>query len=110
MLQATHFAMAQQDVRYYLNGMLLELQGNRLRGVATDGHRMAVGELRLSGSVEGTQRVIAPRKSVIEMLRVLGDGEDSAELRVGRDQFTLLAGRVEFRSKVIEEAFRTMNV
>lgn len=107
LLQGTHFAMAQQDVRYYLNGLLLELSGSRLRVVATDGHRMAVGETRLAAPVADTSRVIAPRKSIIEMLRVLADGGEgtTAQLRVDRDHFSLSCGRVEFRSKVIDGSF-----
>lgn len=106
LLQGTYFAMAQQDVRYYLNGLLLELTGSRLRVVATDGHRMAVGETRLAAAAAENRRVIAPRKSIIEMLRVLGDGSDGvAQLRVDRDHFSLVCGRVEFRSKVIDGSF-----
>lgn len=105
LLQGTQFAMAQQDVRYYLNGLLLEVQGARLRAVATDGHRMAVGVARLPAPSPEPMRVIVPRKSVIEMLRVLGDGDEPAQLRLGRDRVGLACGGVEFHSKVIDGSF-----
>jgi DNA polymerase III subunit beta len=105
LFQGTQFAMAQQDVRYYLNGLLLEVQGTRLRAVATDGHRMAVGALRLPAGAGESLKVIVPRKSVIEMLRVLGDDQESAQLRIGRDQVVLACNGIEFRSKVIDGSF-----
>jgi DNA polymerase-3 subunit beta len=62
LLEKTHFSMAQQDVRYYLNGMLLEIDGQSLRAVATDGHRLALCETTLEGRAKTSQQVIVPRK------------------------------------------------
>ena len=68
--------MAQQDVRYYLNGMLLETEGKALRAVATDGHRLALCEAQLDEPREVGQQVIVPRKGVLELQRILGgEGE-----------------------------------
>ncbi len=60
LLEKTHFSMAQQDVRYYLNGMLLEIEGQSLRAVATDGHRLALCETELSARAKTSQQVIVP--------------------------------------------------
>jgi DNA polymerase-3 subunit beta len=68
--------MAQQDVRYYLNGMLLEIDGALLRAVATDGHRLALCETALaSEKAKNSQQVIVPRKGVLELQRVLNEDE-----------------------------------
>ena len=75
LIERTHFAMAQQDVRYYLNGMLLELREGHIRAVATDGHRLAMCEAKTATG--DTIQVIVPRKGVLELNRLLdGDGEE----------------------------------
>ena len=66
LIEKTHFSMAQQDVRYYLNGMLLETSGKFLRAVATDGHRLALSQAEMSASFDD-QQVIVPRKGVLEL-------------------------------------------
>src|SRR6204780_842469 len=71
LLEKTHFSMAQQDVRYYLNGMLLEIDGRLLRAVRTDGHRLALSEATLESKAKSSQQVIVPPKGVLEPLRVL---------------------------------------
>lgn len=103
-IEATYFAMAQQDVRYYLNGMLFEVQDGRCRLVATDGHRMAVTELPVAAAQEA-RRVIVPRKTVIEALRLLADDDTPARLGLGSDHVTLSAAEVVFKSKVIDGSF-----
>ena len=82
LLEKTHFSMAQQDVRYYLNGMLLEIDGLVLRAVATDGHRLALCETALAAKAKNSQQVIVPRKGVLELQRVLTD-EGVAEVAIG---------------------------
>src|ERR1700686_4850175 len=73
LIDKTHFSMAQQDVRYYLNGLLLETDGKSLRAVATDGHRLAICEMVLKDpGRSGQQQVIVPRKGVLELQRILG--------------------------------------
>ncbi|MBC7160789.1 MAG: DNA polymerase III subunit beta [Immundisolibacter sp.] len=104
-IEATHFAMAQQDVRYYLNGMLFEINAGKVRLVATDGHRMAITELPLELAPELNRRIIVPRKTVIEALRLLSDDESPARLCVGVDHLTLSAADIVFKSKVIDGSF-----
>src|SRR5512137_1504984 len=75
LLKAAEFAMAQQDIRYYLNGMLLVFDGASLQAVATDGHRLSWASLDVAGSYQ-RQEVIVPRKPVLELGKLLGDSED----------------------------------
>jgi len=103
LLDRTHFSMAQQDVRYYLNGMLLESDGKMLRTVATDGHRLALCEMDLGTGGKG-QQIIVPRKGVIELQRLLGnDGE--LELTVGTNHIRVQIGDIRFTSKLIDGRF-----
>ena len=71
LIEKTHFAMAQQDVRYYLNGTMLETSGKTLRAVATDGHRLSLAETELADAGTGAQQVIVPRKGILELQRIL---------------------------------------
>src|SRR5210317_131800 len=81
LIDKTHFSMAQQDVRYYLNGMLLETGAKQLRAVATDGHRLALCQAELEGDDLDEQQVIVPRKGVLELQRLMsGDGDLDIEL------------------------------
>ena len=104
LIDKTHFSMAQQDVRYYLNGMLLESEGGTLRAVATDGHRLALCEANLSTRVTGKQQVILPRKGVLELQRMLGD-EGEVELAVGTNHVRCTIGEIRFTSKLIDGRF-----
>jgi DNA polymerase-3 subunit beta len=103
LLEKTHFSMAQQDVRYYLNGMLLEIDGVVLRTVATDGHRLAVCETTLT-KPRPAQQVIVPRKGVLELQRVLTD-EGVAELAIGSNHVRAQIGDIRFTSKLIDGRF-----
>lgn len=104
LLGKTHFSMAQQDVRYYLNGMLLEIEGEILRAVATDGHRLALCEKPLSRKAKTAQQVIIPRKGVLELQRILGD-EGVCELAIGSNHIRAQIGDVRFTSKLIDGRF-----
>ena len=104
LLQKTHFSMAQQDVRYYLNGMLLEIEGASLRAVATDGHRLALCETTLETKPKSSQQVIVPRKGVLELQRVLTD-EGEAELAIGTNHVRAQIGSIRFTSKLIDGRF-----
>ena len=104
LLEKTHFSMAQQDVRYYLNGMLLEIDGDNLRAVATDGHRLALCEAALSERAKSSQQVIVPRKGVLELQRVLAE-EGVAELAIGTNHVRAQIGNVRFTSKLIDGRF-----
>lgn len=104
LVEKTHFSMAQQDVRYYLNGMLLEIDGQVLRAVATDGHRLALSEAPLSVKAKTSQQVIVPRKGVLELQRVLTE-EGDAELAIGTNHVRAQIGDVRFTSKLIDGRF-----
>jgi DNA polymerase-3 subunit beta len=103
LLDKTHFSMAQQDVRYYLNGMLLETDGKMLRTVATDGHRLALCEMDLPSKGNG-QQVIVPRKGVLELQRLLGT-EGDVVITIGSNHIRAQIGDVRFTSKLIDGRF-----
>src|SRR6516164_7470896 len=105
LIDKTHFSMAQQDVRYYLNGLLLETDGKALRAVATDGHRLALCEMELaSGKAKTTHQVIVPRKGVLELQRILGT-EGTIDLAVGTNHLRAQIGDIRFTSKLIDGRF-----
>ena len=104
LIDKTHFSMAQQDVRYYLNGMLLEIDGKSLRAVATDGHRLALCETELTSRATSAQQVIVPRKGVLELQRILG-GDGTFELAVGTNHVRAQIGDIRFTSKLIDGRF-----
>ena len=104
LLEKTHFSMAQQDVRYYLNGMLLEIDGQSLRAVATDGHRLALCETSLETKAKTSQQVIVPRKGVLELQRVLTE-EGTADVAIGTNHVRAQIGDVRFTSKLIDGRF-----
>src|SRR5580693_4120449 len=104
LIDKTHFAMAQQDVRYYLNGMLLETEGTALRAIATDGHRLALCEAQLENRVKTAQQVILPRKAVLELQRILG-AEGNIELAIGTNHVRAQIGEIRFTSKLIDGRF-----
>src|SRR5690348_3681049 len=103
LIDKTHFSMAQQDVRYYLNGLLLETHESVLRAVATDGHRLALCEMALPSPGKGGQ-VIVPRKGVLELQRILGT-EGNVELAIGSNHVRAQIGDIRFTSKLIDGRF-----
>jgi len=105
LLEKTHFSMAQQDVRYYLNGMLLETSAKMLRSVATDGHRLALCEIDLPSGGKPGQQVIVPRKGVLELQRILSSDDAIAEVSVGSNHFRAVIGEVRLTSKLIDGRF-----
>jgi DNA polymerase III subunit beta len=100
-LDKTSFAMAQQDVRYYLNGLMLELDGRSIRTVASDGHRLAIYEQSLPDSVSSRQ-VIIPRKGVLEMSRLIGEDSDEALIQFSTNNVNFSFGRFVFSSKLVQ--------
>ena len=105
LLEDTMFSMAQQDVRYYLNGLLLEMDKNNIKAVATDGHRLALKEINVKNGVEGSQQIIIPRKGVVELVRLL-DGEDgSISLEVSQNHIRASKEKIRFTSKLIDAKF-----
>ena len=105
LMDRTAFAMAHQDVRYYLNGMLLDLRENSLRCVATDGHRLALAEARLDAKVAAPRQVIVPRKGVNELLGLFEGGDASIELEFARNHLRVRREGVTFTSKLIDGRF-----
>lgn len=107
LIDRTGFAMAQQDVRYYLNGMLFELDGRQLRVVATDGHRLAMCTLSDQVGVkgEGNMQVILPRKGVQELARLLLDDEAGITVIVGTNHMRALTEDFTFTSKLVDGKF-----
>jgi DNA polymerase-3 subunit beta len=105
LLQSTYFAMSQQDVRVFLNGLFLELDGQQITAVATDGHRMAI--CRLSCEPENKhQRFLIPRKGILEMLRLLGNiTDDKVSIAAGKKHFKLLTRQYTFITKLIDTRF-----
>jgi len=100
-LSKTSFSMASQDVRYYLNGMLLEIQGDKLNGVATDGHRLAFSSAKSENS-ELDVRNILPRKAVLELAKLLSPGENEVNLLIGPSYVEVKTDNLSFSSKLID--------
>ncbi|MFA9459248.1 DNA polymerase III subunit beta [Thiohalorhabdus methylotrophus] len=104
LFEGTSFAMARDDVRYYLNGILLEWSGSNLRAVATDGHRLALMDREVEATAEET-RVILPRKGVQELERLLADTEEPVSVGFTGNHVRFRLPRVTFTSKLIEGRF-----
>ncbi|MCG6656701.1 DNA polymerase III subunit beta [Halomonas campisalis] len=105
LIDATSFAMAQQDVRYYLNGMLLELGAGLVRTVATDGHRLAVCSGPAEIQVEPARKLIVPRKGVLELVRLLDDSDEPVTLTLGSSHVRAHTGDFTFTSKLVDGKF-----
>ena len=105
LIDRTAFAMAQQDVRYYLNGMLWELSGGRLKVVATDGHRLALCTLPEKLNAEGDTQVILPRKGVLELARLLLDEAAEVVIVIGRNHIRATTNDFTFTSKLVDGKF-----
>lgn len=110
-LQSTAFSMAQQDVRFYLNGLLLEISSQRLSCVATDGHRLAYSVSETKAEPETPVRVIVPRKSVGELQRLLGTAEpdDEVTIHVTPQQLQVVLNDVRLTTKLIDGSFPDYN-
>ncbi len=111
LLHLVHFAMAQQDIRYYLNGLLLVIDKESLRAVATDGHRLAYsavksGDAGVNISNAGDrQEVILPRKAVLELQRLLSESDDPVTIELAANQARFKFDQIELISKLIEGKF-----
>jgi len=105
LIERTSFAMAQQDVRYYLNGMLWELEAKQIRVVATDGHRLAMCTLATDLDITETTQVILPRKGVIEMSRLLLDEEAEIAVVIGSNHIRATTEEFTFTSKLVDGKF-----
>jgi len=105
LIEATMFSMAQQDVRYYLQGLLLVAQGRTLRAVATDGHRLALTEADLETALPGDQESIIPRKTIQELRRNLLDDDTPVQVGFAPGQVVFDFGTARLTSKVIDGRF-----
>ena len=105
LMERTGFAMANQDVRYYLNGMLLDLRETALRCVATDGHRLALAETRIEARVTAPRQVIVPRKGINELQGLFEPGEGTVDLEFARNHLRVRREDVTFTSKLIDGRF-----
>ena len=108
-IDKTAFAMAQQDVRYYLNGLMLEVSANYLRAVATDGHRLAYCEKETNADIADIKQVILPRKGVLELVRLLGDTNDSVKVILGSNHLQVEFDGLRLTSKLIDGRFPDYN-
>lgn len=105
LLKRTYFSMAQQDVRYYLNGLLLEAYPEKLRAVATDGHRLATTIISAKTNLNHRLQIIIPRKGVIELLRLLDDNDKPASVIIGNNHIQVSTEEFTFTSKLLEGRF-----
>lgn len=104
-LHRTAFAMAQQDVRYYLNGMLFEIEHNQLRVVATDGHRLAMNQTQIDVNHPQRLQIIVPYKAVMELMRLLKDADKTLTIQVGHHHIRIVSDDFIFTSKLVEGRF-----
>ena len=106
LLGQTQFSMAAQDVRYYLNGLLLLVEGDELRAVATDGHRLAFASMALEGETALLrQELILPRKTVLELSRLLADSDEPLQIELTSNQVRFQFGNINLVSKLIDGKF-----
>ena len=104
LFKQVEFAMAQQDIRYYLNGLLFEVTANRLNVVGTDGHRLSFTSTELSQNYE-KQELILPRKTVIELIKLLDDSDEEVAIEITAGQVNFTFGDIQLISKVIDGKF-----
>ena len=105
LVESTQFAMAHQDVRYYLNGLLFEFGEKQVRTVATDGHRLAMCIRPLEQVIENPQSVIVPRKGVTEIARLLGNTKESVKVLVGSNHIKVSIPGQELTTKLVDGRF-----
>ncbi|KZX86153.1 DNA polymerase III subunit beta, partial [Oleiphilus sp. HI0009] len=103
-IDATSFSMGVQDVRYYLNGLLLDVNGNKIKAVSTDGHRLSISEAELTVAVENPVKAIIPRKAISEIAKLLTSGEE-VTLKVSENQATINVDNYTFTTKLIDGTF-----
>lgn len=107
LIDRTGFAMAQQDVRYYLNGMLLEVSDHALRSVAADGHRLATCSVDVDVDVgqDNKHQVIVPRKGILELARLLTEGDEMVNIAIGGNHIRANTGDFIFTSRLVDARF-----
>ncbi|MCO6412983.1 MAG: DNA polymerase III subunit beta [Thiogranum sp.] len=105
LIDRTQFSMAQQDVRYYLNGLMLEIGKGLLRAVATDGHRLALCDMQVETAAQNDRQVIVPRKGIQELQRLLDDSNEPVEVEIGSNHIRVRTADVCFTSKLVDGKF-----
>lgn len=105
LLTKVQFAMAQQDIRYYLNGMLLVIKEGKIKVVATDGHRLSYAEAELADAGNIDAEVIVPRKTIMELMRLLADSDALITIALGKNQIKFAFDNVTLNSKIVEGKF-----
>ncbi|WP_088287288.1 DNA polymerase III subunit beta [Ideonella sp. A 288] len=108
LINQVHFAMAVHDIRYYLNGILFVAEGKTLTLVATDGHRLGLAQAQLANDIP-KQEVILPRKTVLELQRLLKDEDTDIEMRFAGNQAKFAFSGMEFVTKLVEGKFPDYN-
>jgi DNA polymerase III subunit beta len=105
LLGLVQYAMAQQDIRYYLNGLLIVIEDEQLKLVATDGHRLAYASRKVSGKNLARQEVILPRKTIIELSKLLDDSDEPVHIDLSTAQAKFKFGNVVLVSKLVDGKF-----
>jgi len=106
LIDNTAFSMAQQDVRYFLNGICMEIGDGYLRTVATDGHRLALCSLPFrQQALAGEHQIIIPRKAIVELSRLLGEEDDAVTVQMGNNHIKFLFPSLVFSAKLIDGQF-----
>jgi len=109
LIDHVQFSMAQQDVRYYLNGLMLEIAPQHIVTVATDGHRLAISKENLETGITEERQIIIPRKAVNELSKLLEDSDDLVKLQLGDNLIKVTLGNITFSSKLIDGKFPDYN-
>jgi DNA polymerase-3 subunit beta len=105
LLALVQYAMAQQDIRYYLNGLLMLVEAGELRVVATDGHRLAVATKGFESQDAGRQEVIVPRKTILELAKLLNDSDDKVVVELSGSQARFRFDNIVLASKLVDGKF-----
>jgi DNA polymerase III subunit beta len=105
LIESTHFSMANQDVRYYLNGMSIETENNEIRSVATDGHRLAICKIVNESLSLPARQVIVPRKGILEIIRLLDPVDEEIQIFLGSNHIRIIDTEFSFTSKLVDGRF-----
>ena len=109
LIQRTAFAMAQQDVRYYLNGMLFEAKDGNIKTVATNGHRLAMNTVAVPAVDQAGVKIIIPRKGILELIRLLSAEEHTVKILINANHIHVHGSNFTFTSKLIDGNFPDYN-
>ncbi|NQY63058.1 MAG: DNA polymerase III subunit beta [Alteromonadaceae bacterium] len=105
LIESTYFSMANQDVRYYLNGMSIECENNEIRSVATDGHRLAICKIGNDSLALPARQVIVPRKGILEIIRLLEPVDEYIQIYLGSNHIRIIEPKFSFTSKLVDGRF-----